>query len=70
MKGRTVSKVLKFVAVLFAAVIAILKWSGVLPNCEIWEIAVISAVIAGNSLPIDTNMLIDKFTKKKDCDGR
>lgn len=70
MKGRTVSKILKFASVVFACVIAVLKWAGILPKCEVWEIVVISAVIAGNSLPIDTNMLIDKFTKKKDCDGR
>lgn len=67
MRGRTVSKILKFVAVIVAVTCSILKWVGLFTACEYWEILALAGVIGGSSTPIDVNMWLDKKKGGKDA---
>ena len=66
MRGRTVSKILKFAAALVAITCSVLKWMNIFVSCEYWEILALSALIGGSSTPIDLNMWIDKINKKQE----
>lgn len=65
--AKNISKVFKIVAPVFAVVMAILKWTDVFPNVTISEIIYISCFIyAAGAGTIDLNLMLDKFTSRKE----
>lgn len=65
--AKDISKVFKIVAPVFAVAMAILKWTGVFPNITISEIIYISCFIyAAGAGTIDLNLMLDKFTNRKE----
>jgi hypothetical protein len=65
--AKDISKVFKIVAPVFAVAMAILKWTGVFPNITISEIIYISCFIyAAGAGTIDLNLMLDKFTSRKE----
>ena len=65
--AKDISKVFKIVAPVFAVAMAILKWTGVFPNITISEIIYISCFIyAAGDGTIDLNLMLDKFTSRKE----
>lgn len=65
--AKDISKVFKIVAPVFAVAMAILKWTGVLVNITISEIIYISCFIyAAGAGTIDLNLMLDKFTSRKE----
>lgn len=65
--AKDISKVFKIVAPVFAVAMAILKWTGVFPNVTISEIIYISCFIyAAGAGTIDLNLMLDKFTSRKE----
>ena len=65
--AKNISKVFKIVAPVFAVAMAILKWTGVFPNVTISEIIYISCFIyAAGAGTIDLNLMLDKFTSRKE----
>ena len=65
--AKDISKVFKIVVPVFAVAMAILKWTGVFPNITISEIIYISCFIyAAGAGTIDLNLMLDKFTSRKE----
>ena len=63
LKAKTVSLFAKIVAGSFLLVGAVLKWTGVFPNCEISELCTVSGTLVALVSPIDVNIALDKFRK-------
>lgn len=63
LKAKTVSLFAKIVAGSFLLVGAVLKWTGVFPNCEISELCTVSGTLVALVTPIDVNIALDKFRK-------
>ena len=42
---------------------AVLKWTGVFPNCEISELCTVSGTFVALFTTIDVNIALDKFRK-------
>ena len=63
LKAKTVSLFAKIVAGGFLLVGAVLKWTGVFPNCEISELCTVSGTLVALVTPIDVNIALDKFRK-------
>lgn len=65
--AKDISKVFKIVAPVFAVAMAILKWTDVFANITISEIIYISCFIyAAGAGTIDLNLMLDKFTSRKE----
>ena len=63
LKAKTVSLLAKIVAGGILLVGAVLKWTGVFPNCEISELCKVSGTLVALVSPIDVNIALDKFRK-------
>ena len=63
LKAKTVSLFAKIVAGLILLVGAVLKWTGVFPNCEISELCTVSGTFVALFTTIDVNIALDKFKK-------
>ena len=63
LKAKTVSLFAKIVAGLILLVGAVLKWTGVFPNCEISELCTVAGTFAALFVTIDANIALDKFKK-------
>ena len=63
LKAKTVSLFAKIVAGSFLLVGAVLKWTGVFPNCEISELCTVSGTFVALFVTIDANIALDKFRK-------
>lgn len=64
LKAKTVSLVVKIVAVIFIVVCAVLKWLGVFPNATVSDICIIGGTITAIFGDISVNTALDKFRNK------
>ena len=65
-KAKDASLLAKYVAVLIVLPCAILKWTGIFPNCNISEICTVAFTVVGIFGSVDINIFADKFTKKSE----
>lgn len=63
-KAKTVSLIIKIVAVIFVISCAVLKWVDVFTNATISEICIVAGTMAAIFGDVSVNTAIDKFTKK------
>lgn len=66
MKAKTVSLIAKITAGAILLAGAILKWLGIFTNCEISELCKVAGTLAALFVTVDTNIALDKFTKKSE----
>lgn len=66
LKAKTVSLIVKIVAVVFIVVCAVLKWLGVFPNATVSDICIIGGTITAIFGDVSINTALDKFRKKED----
>ena len=64
LKAKTVSLIVKIVAVIFIVVCAVLKWLGVFPNATVPDICIIGGTITAIFGDISVNTALDKFRNK------
>lgn len=64
LKAKTVSLVVKIVAVIFIVVCAVLKWLGVFPNATVSDICIIGGTITAIFGDVSINTALDKFRNK------
>lgn len=65
LSAKKISLIAKIVAGLIVFLGAVLKWTGVFPNCEINELCTVGFTIMGLFGTVDLNIALDKFTKKE-----
>lgn len=65
LKAKSVSLVIKIVAVVFIVAGAVLKWLGIFPNATISEICIVGGTMSAIFGDVSINTAIDKFTKKE-----
>ena len=63
-KAKSLSLIVKIIAVLFVIVCSILKWKGIFENATITEICIVAGTIGAVFGDVSINTAIDKFTKK------
>lgn len=63
LKAKTVSLIAKIVSGGILLIGAVLKWTGVFPNCEISELCTVSGTFVALFTTIDVNIALDKFRK-------
>ncbi len=63
LKAKKISLLAKIVAGGILLVGAVLKWTGVFPNCEISELRAVSGTFVALFTTIDVNIALDKFRK-------
>lgn len=63
LKAKTVSLLAKIVAGAILLIGAVLKWTGIFPNCEISELCTVSGTFVALFTTIDVNIALDKFRK-------
>lgn len=68
LKAKSVSLVVKIVAVVFIVVCAVLKWLGIFPNATVSDICIIGGTITAIFGDISVNTALDKFRKKEDAE--
>lgn len=66
LKAKTTSLIVKIFVVAFMVTVAILKWTGVLPNASIQEIVIIGGVCAAVFGDVSINTFADKFTGREE----
>lgn len=66
MKAKDASLIAKIVAGVILLAGAVLKWLGIFVNCEIKELCTVAGTLAALFVTVDTNIALDKFTKKGD----
>ena len=66
MKAKTASLIAKITAGAILLTGAILKWLGVFNNCEISELCKVAGTLAALFVTVDTNIALDKFTRKEE----
>ena len=64
LKAKTVSLIVKIVAVIFIVTGAVLKWLGIFPNATISEICIVGGTISAIFGDVSINTALDKFRKK------
>lgn len=64
LKAKTTSLIVKIFDVIFMVTMAILKWTGILPNINVQEIIIIGGVCAAVFGDVSINTFADKFTGK------
>lgn len=68
LKAKSVSLVIKIVAVVFIVAGAVLKWLGIFTNATISEICIVGGTMSAIFGDVSINTAIDKFTKKEDAE--
>ena len=66
MKAKNASLIAKIVAGAILLIGAVLKWLGIFENCEIKELCTVAGTLAALFVTVDTNIALDKFTKKSE----
>ena len=67
-KAKTISKIMKCIAVTGLVICSVLKWLGFLPGASVGEIIAVWASVYGlGAGTIDANIMLDKFTGGKDA---
>lgn len=68
LKAKSVSLVIKIVAVVFIVAGAVLKWLGIFPNATISEICIVGGTMSAIFGDVSINTALDKFRKKEDAE--
>lgn len=66
MKAKDASLIAKIIAGAILLIGATLKWLGIFTNCEISELCTVAGTLAALFITVDTNIALDKFTKKSE----
>ena len=66
MKAKDASLGAKITAGAILLIGAVLKWLGIFTNCEISELCKVAGTLAALFVTVDTNIALDKFTKKSE----
>lgn len=65
-KAKDASLIAKYIAVLIVLPCAVLKWTGIFPNCSISEICTVALTVVAIFGSVDINILAEKFVKKSE----
>ena len=66
LKAKTVSLIVKIVAVVFVVVCSVLMWMGFFPNATVYDICIVGGTISAIFGDVSINTALDKFRKKED----
>lgn len=64
LKAKSVSLIIKIVAVVFIVTGAVLKWLGIFPNATISEICIVGGTMSAIFGDVSINTALDKFRNK------